>query len=304
MRSIQFAIATLAIVTGNVAAFATTNQDTVKVIENPQRVIITEDSTGSHITVLSKDAEATNNNEKGVIYNYNVAHQGDAQVNTTQKSSDWNLRFPFQRVDTAIENKHHWSLILDGFYFGFGWPNVKSGVPAFKNNIGHEYEFGVMNLIGLQYSTNHKQYISFGFGIETRRYHMHNEQIYLFKDEHDMIDVTTFPDGAGKRSSNLCLTSLQFPLIFRQSVGNFKFSVAGIMNINVGGSISNHYRLGDNDFDITTKNIGQRKITFDVMGGICYKALGLYVRYRPQNVLKNGRGPQFNTLSTGIILGF
>ena len=133
---------------------------------------------------------------------------------------------------------------------------------------------------------------------------MHNKEMRFFKNDDGMVDVTGFTDGAHKRNSNLNIFSLQFPLVFRQEVGRFNFAVAGIMNVNTGGNLTNEYRLNDNDYNITTHHIGQRKVTFDVMGAVCYSGMGLYLRYRPQNVLKTTAGVQFNTLSAGIIIGF
>ena len=297
MKTIQLAIALATMMAGNMAAGAA-EQDTVKIINNPQRVIITEDSTGSHIQILGKEQE------KGFSFDYHVSHNADDQVQVEQRSRDWELRLPFQRTDTARSRTHHWSVVCSGFYGGFGWPQVENAYSTLKTNIGHEYEWGILNLVGLEYSTGHGQLFSLGFGLECRRYHMHNKEMRFFKNDDGMVDVTGFTDGAHKRNSNLNIFSLQFPLVFRQEVGRFNFAVAGIMNVNTGGNLTNEYRLNDNDYNITTHHIGQRKVTFDVMGAVCYSGMGLYLRYRPQNVLKTTTGVQFNTLSAGIIIGF
>ena len=281
------------------------DRDTVKVINNPQQVVITEDSTGSHITILGQ------NGKKGYAYDYsyNVPNSGDKRVETSQKTRDWNLRLPFQKSDTtwARNGKGHWSTILNGLYFGFGWANTRTPerYPLFKDNVGHEYEAGILNLLGIEYDTGHGQKISLGIGLDWHYYRMHYKTMTFFKDSQGMIQVGEMPDSVGKRSSMLKIFSLQFPLMFHQRVTeDFSVFAGGIMNWNANGWLKQHYKRGDREFDLTTHSIGQRPITFDLMGGLSYNDIGLYVRYRPQNVLKAGRGPEFNTLSMGIIFPF
>lgn len=297
MKTIQLTIALAALFAGNVAATAT-EQDTVKIIDNPHRVVITEDSTGSHIQILGEEQN------KGFAYNYDVSHSPDANVRVEQKKHDWDLRFPFQKKEFSGTCFSHWSIVLNGIYGGFGWAHVEDGYTMLQDNIGHEYEWGILNLVGLEYSTGHGQVLSLGFGLESRRYHMHNIELQFFKNDEAKIDVTHFPELARHRNSDLNLFTLQFPLMFRQGVGDFTFCVAGIMDVNTGGNLVNKYRLDEIDYKVKTRHIGQRKVSFDVMGAVSYKGLGLYVRYRPQSILEADAGAKISTLSAGIILGF
>lgn len=298
MKTLIYTFALALMLASTATVQATSLQDTVKVIENPQRVIITEDSTGSHIKVLS----ATNCG-KPFNYNYTVAHNSDDKVKVNQHS-DWELKLPFLKSDSSRASRAYWSVILDGIYLGFGWPQVGSGHEAFKQAMGHEYEMGIMNLVGVQFSTGYGQDISLGVGIEARRYHMHTVGLQFAKNEAGKVDIMPFPDGAHKRKANIELSSLQFPLVFKQYVGDFHFSVAAIMNVNTTARLHAQYRLDDKDFDVCTRRIGHRPVTFDVMGAVSYESLGWYVRYRPQSVLKPDFGPKISTITTGFILAF
>lgn len=53
MKSVSIALAAVAVC--NIATVSATAQGTVKVIDNPRRVVITEDSLGSHVKVLTED---------------------------------------------------------------------------------------------------------------------------------------------------------------------------------------------------------------------------------------------------------
>ena len=47
-----------------------------------------------------------------------------------------------------------------------------------------------------------------------------------------------------------------------------------------------------------------RPVTVDFMGHLKYGAFGLYVKYSPCNVFESGKGPKFQSWSTGITFGF
>lgn len=294
MKSVSIALAAVAVC--NIATVSATAQDTVKVVDNPRRVIITEDSLGSHVKVLTEDKK------KVYSYDYNVGHNDNDRLSINQ-STDWNLKLPFQRSDTT--SRHHWSVITSGLYFGWGWNHVKNGAQPLKDYMGHEYEIGMLNAVAIEYATGHGQYISLGFGLDWRHYRMHNSSVNFYKDDSGRVGMAAYPDGATHRSSMIYTFSLQFPLVFRQSIGgDGSFFVGPIMNVNTGAHLNTKYKLDGVKYDLTTGSIGQRKITFDVMGGFSYNNVGLYVRYRPQHVLKSSRGPQFNNISMGVILGF
>ena len=56
--------------------------------------------------------------------------------------------------------------------------------------------------------------------------------------------------------------------------------------------------------DTYKKNIPIRPVTAALYGSLVYDDLGLYVRYQPTSVFTKDFGPQFNSLSMGLTLGF
>ena len=75
------------------------------------------------------------------------------------------------------------------------------------------------------------------------------------------------------------------------------------MNWNFFADYKNTYRIGKSDYSETTRGLNQRKISFDVYAMVAWRSLGVYFRYAPQSVLKDGYGPEYkNRWMLGITL--
>ena len=60
--------------------------------------------------------------------------------------------------------------------------------------------------------------------------------------------------------------------------------------------------MGDNDYDVATRKIGQAPVTVDVFGMVDINGFGLFCKYSPMKVFKKDRGPEFNSFTVGIFL--
>lgn len=285
----------------SLAASATVPADTVKVISNPRSVIVTEDTAGTHISVIGAGQDSTYH------YAYDVNHGADTRITTTQNEDhDITFRVPFGKTDTTAA-KHHFEVVSAGIYsnFGLGWNHVK-GSQEFKDNIGHMVEFGILDLIGLRYNSDFGLGFTLGFGLEARRIRLHTGGL-MDKDENRNLIITPLPEGGHDVTSRLRIFSLQFPLIMSQSFGqsrDFKIFAGGAMMVNTGMRIENSYKLGDVRHNDQITGFNRRKISFDVLGGFSYDGLGWYVRWRPQSVFKSGYEPEITNFSTGVMLFF
>lgn len=277
--------------------------DTVKVIDRPEKVIFTESANGLAVDVHGSVNDST------YRYTYKHEYKSNERVKTTQRESklDWNINYPFQKSDTTdscSSNRPEIQVFTSGFYCGFGWNHVDKAFPDFRENIGHEYEFGILNLVALGFRPWKGARLSLGFGLESRRYHMHH-YTDIAKDADGMLHVIDFPEGASRRNTNIHIFTLQFPLMLRQVVyKQTALFAGGVMNVNTGAHYTSKYRLADKDFSIVTRDLHQRKVTFDIVGGVSFDGFGFYLRYRPQNLFKSGFGPKMSTISTGIMLAF
>jgi len=115
------------------------------------------------------------------------------------------------------------------------------------------------------------------------------------------------PDGCEPQSSRLKIFSITMPMIFRQKLhGRWGVFVGPVVHFNVRASLETKYvdAAGESIKISTHKNLHATPVTVDLMAGINFSALALYARYCPQRVIRDGYGPSFRTLTTGITFFF
>lgn len=147
-----------------------------------------------------------------------------------------------------------------------------------------------------------KQTYSAGIGINWRNYGLCDNNT-SFQKVGDVTGLGTFPENAGSRKSRVHTFGIHVPLLFTQDVSkHFSVTVGPIVNFNVGGWIDNSYEVGDDSFDISTRKIGQRPVTVELMGVLDIYGIGFFCKYSPMSVFKDGRGPQFKSITFGLYL--
>lgn len=268
--------------------------DTVKVIKNPERVTITR--SGGEV-LLNVDGYGLG---KRYEYQYRVAPDGNGRLATSHREGrNWSLNHPFRAEDT-VSTKPHFEFFLSDFHFGWGGAAVSDG-DAMKSSIN---EIGVLNVIGLGYVFNaNRSRISLGVGFKWSNFGLRNPYCWTRSDD-GVLGYERMEFKHSKHKAKLQVRSMQVPLMFNQSLGK-KWSVAvgGVMNWNCYASATTHYRIDKTDTDVTVRGLNQRKISFDVYAMVAWRSLGVYFRYAPQSVLKDGYGPEYkNRWMLGITL--
>ena len=287
MKKTLFLIATMFVM----AQVCNATSDTVTVIEQPSQVIITETPSGVKVNVLgSKEDDSAK-------YSYSVEHQANDRMSTNQER-DWELRFPFSKND---DRSHHWAIVTDGFYMG-------GGISHSWDNINNSFEIGLLNIAAISYDSHHGQGISLGVGIHHKSFSLKRPNMLVRDEATGIVGSSFYPNGVEEknRTSNLNMWALQFPLMFSQKIyKSLAIRVGGIMNWNYKAHVNNHYNIGKTEYSITEKGLKQNKITFDVMGGLTLRSIGIYCRYSPNEVFKKGYGPEIkNTWTLGGTIAF
>lgn len=276
--------------------------DTVKVINKPNKVVFTESQKGLKVDVIGA--------EKDSAYRYTFTHENTPSGKTISsqqetRSNDVSINYPFQKNDTSkcTAGESTCEVFTSGLYAGFGWNHVDKEYPDFRHNIGHEYEIGILNMLGIGVKPWKGGRFSLGFGFEWRRYHMHYHKD-IDKAPDGLLYVTDFAEGSKDCSTNIHIFALQFPLLYRQMVSK-KFAVwcGGVMNVNTGAHVTSKHKLDDRDYVIKIRDLHQRKVSFDIIGGFGMEdGLGIYLRYRPQSLFKKGYRPEMDTFSVGLTI--
>lgn len=279
-----------------VASMSAQTIDTVKVIDQPSQVIITETSNGSKIEVKGVE------DKKEYTYTYKMDHAPNDSVHVNQ-SKDFELKYPFSKSDGNDNRKSHWAIIGNGLYLGFG----NCSMPE----ISYTLDFGILNIAAIEYDSHHGQEVSLGIGFNLKEYYLKRDYCFVRDHQSGILGIGSYPDGIkNDYGSALGVRSLQFPLWFRQRIyKKLKFNVGAIMNWNLYASCNTHYKLEPYahekvDYDIHLNGLNQQKLTLDLFGGLSCKGIGLYFRYSPQELFEKGFAPEIkNTWSVGLILG-
>ena len=147
---------------------------------------------------------------------------------------------------------------------------------------------------------NMKTTFSAGLGLDWRNYTLsgHNK---MFAKLGDVVRVGASTPEMENLSSSIHTMALSMPLLVKQRFSkNFAISLGAQLNWNVRGLINNDFDQGDDECDIDTKKIGERPFTVDMLGIIHIWEIGLYCKYSPMSVLKQDRGPEFQSLAVGV----
>ena len=181
--------------------------------------------------------------------------------------------------------------------------NLVTGAPG-------EYEFAPFKSWDIQWTLiqynytpkGAKQTYSIGLGLNWRNYGLKDNNTAFVK-VNDVVGLGTFPANASSKYSSVRTLGIIIPILFTQDLGkDFSFSVGPVVNFNAWGWVNRDYDLGDDNYDVSTRKIGQRPVTVDIMGIIDYDGLGIYCKYSPMSVFKKDSGPEFRSITLGLYL--
>ena len=144
----------------------------------------------------------------------------------------------------------------------------------------------------------------FGLALQARNYRFDMPSM-LKKDATGSVFFGDFPVGTEDHKTDVYVFSLSVPLLYSQRLGRhspWRIKLGALLNFNCYGTLRNSYTMGDYDYEETVHKIDYRPFTVDLMGIIRYKWIGFYLKYSPMSVFKNGRGPEFRSLSFGLYL--
>ena len=206
------------------------------------------------------------------------------------------------RVDWSplLTDNVGWNITSGGVAAGF----VNAvGCDAVNVNMGGSWQFSWLNVAGAKYNNGHGQRFTVGLGIDWRNYKLEGGTHFVA----DGNVITTETDAANVKfkSSRLKVFSIELPVTVRQRIFKRCDVFAGVVtNFNVRASLENVWEQnGDKMVESRTKKLHQNVVTADVLAGVKYRGVGCYVRYSPFNVISKEHGPEFKTLSMGVVLG-
>lgn len=195
------------------------------------------------------------------------------------------------------------------FFGGWGFGLTEGlGMPSGSNvNMGRSFNFCILDAVALRFKPWRTGTFSVGAGLDLRNYRITNGQRFL-KGLDSHVTIEDFPEGSIPESSKLHILSSTFSLKYSQNLGKgFRLSVGPEIALsrarNSKRTITNIYDTPLGHQKERFRDIRTNKVGFDVVGAITYKNwLGFYAKYSPSDVLADGYGPKFQTLTTGVLL--
>lgn len=144
---------------------------------------------------------------------------------------------------------------------------------------------------------------SVGLGLDWHNYHSSNDY-YWVKGANDMLMQKPYTESMEDTYTSLHVSSLSLPILYTHyfdNKQNWGLTLGGILNWNFNANANREYEFRDERFDATTKKIGQRPITIDLMAMVHIPSFpNVYFKYSPMKFFKNDRGPEMNQISFGL----
>lgn len=286
-----------------ISAQTVVEPDTVLNVENVSKVIVTESPAGLGLNIYGKEGDE----------DYQVSFRQDygdgLRVKTHQEFDNPNF------LKTGILGRRSRRYSMDVVMFrmvNFGFAEAVGAPSVMDVSMGKSYEIGMSHLIGLEYNFSSSNMAGVGFGLNWTNYRMTGNNCFMIDD--GKVAVGQYPDDVEGRFSRLKVFSMRFPVYYIHYFRGVKLvggSPLGVrleasFNYNSHGSLKTAWIDAEGrDATYRTNCIGQRKFTVDFTASVkLLPYVGVYARYSPMDVLADGRGPAFNTFTTGLCLGF
>jgi len=279
-------------------ANATEMNDTVIVVEQPQKVIIRETSQTMEVNVEGKKGNPD--------YRLQRMRALQDEITVVKESSNWNFSLPFQNINKDDGKRSDYRKVkchLPDFAFGFS--SALDGSKSLTTPLGSSVEFSFYPVEFTGPTIAKNLGFATGLGFAWRNYRMTGHTRFLKQD--DQLVLSSYPDGADIEFSRIKTFSLVVPVLmeWQQLLNNRKhFWLNGgmLVNFNTYSSCKTRYKLEGREVKEFDKNIHEQPVTLDLYTSFGFNDVGLYLRYSPFHVLRGDYSPTFSSLSFGILI--
>lgn len=295
MRDLLLTLIMLAATVGSAIAQEPEAPDTVKVIENAGKVIV---SRTDDTTLIEVETENDHGKE---LFSYTVTVE-DSIAPDYDPSFDFELPFGIGK-DKENDNGHS---RIKTYVFTLG--HVYAGQRfnySDKGNVKNSFETGIRDVVGVRWSRGRNSpSFSIGLGIGTQCYRAQDGFVYTRIGS--KLVLIPVEDGHTVKSTGLVVTNFQVPLLFTVPIGcDVKFTLGGIGCFNTYASAQTVVSKNSTVIKTTYKGLQQRLFTAEVMCslGVC-DILGVYASWSPMTLFQSPYGPQLKSWSIGATVNF
>lgn len=290
MNNKIYKLAILAVAISSASVMAETPA-TVTTILGADQLVITEDATGFKAVVTTEAGDRV------------IEQKYSSGTNVVSHLSQGGFSLTGNRKDS--KSSVSWDMISGGL--GFGFCSAPGASQAAGIEMGKSFELSWLNILAVQAKNRYGNSFSLGVGINWRNYRTTLGNTFVVNN--GQVEVGNYPEGVDKRLSRIKIFSVQFPLLYTQSLpfGLSKERMAlkfgPIFNLNSHASVLTTWHDGDRSSEYKVNGINIRPFTIDLFASLhLWECVSLYARYSPYHALTGHRQPNFHQFSTGIML--
>lgn len=277
----------------SVAGTAPETPDTVKLIENPRKVIVSR--TGD-TTVIEVEKQTDYGKD---LFTYNVTVE---EADDSEPSFD--LEVPFGIGKDKESHRDRSRLKTSVILVGHGYLGQRFNYSD-KGNVKNSIEVGFREVIGLRWSRGtYCPSFSTGIGIGTQVYHAQDGFAYA-KVGSSLVLLPVDP-GSSVKSTRLDVLNFQIPLMLTVPVGReVRFTIGGVACFNSYARAQTEISNGSTKIKTTYKGLQQRLFTAELTSsiGVC-DILGVYASWCPMTLFQSPYGPRLKSWSLGAVINF
>lgn len=187
-------------------------------------------------------------------------------------------------------------------HINVGLTSVLDAPEEYDFKVWPSFEIGI-SWLGDWHPYGKKNVWSIGLGFDWHNLAMGDDK-YWVKDANDMMVMHPYADNQTERSTSLQIFSLQVPVMYTHYFDNrckWGLTLGAAVNFNLSATGNRHFELAGEDYDVATKKIGQRPVTFEGMVVAHIPSFpDIYCKYSPSKFFKDNRGPEMKLLSFGL----
>lgn len=197
-------------------------------------------------------------------------------------------------------------------YVAFGDHNLLDVDADFQNNKGKALTEFYMNIIELRVHPYETGMFTLGVDFDWDYYRLRNTFFWQPDASKEKVSIASMEGSGFKRikKSRLSVRTLSVPIAFEQSFDKFtlRIGAAGEYNFPAISRFKGESRDGATvkewkDGDHFSKQIKTKPFTYNIFGSLSFGGIGVYVKYSPVTQFEQGYGPQFKSLTFGVISG-
>lgn len=222
---------------------------------------------------------------------------------------DFNIDFPF--VPARSERKRGGGYAGISFDFKctmmFGFVGIVGGGNDAKFQMGRSIEFYMPSIMQFKVRTGRNTpSVRIGAGFGLQHFFGKNGACFAMEDGagEPVLATGAFPEGSYRASSKINRFAITLPLMIDQKIGQSgKMSLGAMLDLNTHLGATSKYKIDGTGHKSYYGGLAMRSVTYEIMYAISTDSFGMYFKYSPVNLFKEGCGPNTKNISVGVVIG-